>query len=209
MSHLIELAGQCAVTCAKSDNMRVTASKIAHEAVEYLKTDAGIMEAIAAGVEPNTAGFHNLVTNVTRTEVDGSKTRLLPGKSEFWSLRSFQRLLQIAGDPDKDAELRRSQSAADKARRRASKSTASTAVDIEDVLSPAPASGANCNSAELLKEALASSIRRPEPPVNDPALPIIQRPIFKEFLSLMGRMLPEERAYAHRFLKANVEQEAA
>jgi hypothetical protein len=166
--------------------MRVTASKIAHEAVEYLKTDAGIMEAIAAGVEPNTAG-----------------------KSEFWSLRSFQRLLQIAGDPDKDAELRRSQSAADKARRRASKSTASTAVDIEDVLSPAPASGANCNSAELLKEALASSIRRPEPPVNDPALPIIQRPIFKEFLSLMGRMLPEERAYAHRFLKANVEQEAA
>jgi hypothetical protein len=200
MSHLIELAGQCAVTCAKSDNMRATASKIAHDAVAYLKTDAGIMEAIAAGVEPNTKGFHSLVAFVTRTEEDGSKTRILPAGSQFMSLRSFQRLLQIAGNPDKDAELRRNQSAADKARRRASKSTAYAAADIEEVLQTPPASGANCNSAELLKE--------PTAPEKD-ARPMAQRPIFKEFLSLLDRMLPAERAYAYRFLQANVEQDAA
>jgi hypothetical protein len=41
MSHLVEIAARCAVSLKKSENMRVSASKLVVEAVEYLKTDAG------------------------------------------------------------------------------------------------------------------------------------------------------------------------
>jgi hypothetical protein len=128
MSHLKELAAQCAVHCKKSENMRLTASTLACEAIAYLKTSAGIMEAHAAWCEPNARGFFQLVQGATRPDDDGKPVRILP--QGLGSFRSFQRLLQIAGDENKDADLRQRQAAADKARRQ-----------------PAPESGADCNSA--------------------------------------------------------------
>ena len=150
MSHLTDIALRCAVTCAKSDNMRATASKIVCDAVEYLKTDAGVMEAHEAGVDPTMKGFFTLVTTAelvsvvmdpeTGAEIE-TRTLALP-KAFGGSFRTFQRLLQIGGNPDKDAELRQEQADADKVRR-----TASSVDPTNELLQTPPDAGANCNSA--------------------------------------------------------------
>lgn len=101
MSALLDLAHQCAVTIGKSDNMRVTAAKFCSQAIDMLKTDQGVMDAIAEGVEPNLKGFHVLVSS------DPAYPKSLV------SFSSFRRLLQIAKAPDpevEDARLRRDQS---------------------------------------------------------------------------------------------------
>jgi hypothetical protein len=105
------------------------------------------MEADAAGVDPNLPGFHHLVMNATTTNKEGETARILDG---YTSYRSFQRLLQIKGDPDTDEELRREQAAADKTRRAA----ASSINPLDDVLlQTTPDAGTDCNTkAEELRE---------------------------------------------------------
>jgi hypothetical protein len=73
----------------KTENYRVSASQAAVEVVEYLKTDQGIMDAVAEGVEPTKEGFFELV----------KQTPQYPAKV-FSSFRSFERLLQIGKAPD-------------------------------------------------------------------------------------------------------------
>jgi hypothetical protein len=158
MSHLTELAAKCAVTLQKSDNMRVTASKHVCTAVAYLKTDAGVMEAHEAGVDPNLPGFHQLVVSATaeRTDPETNTTTRVPillGGNVFSSYRSFQRLLQIKGDPDTDAELRREQAKADKTRRAATSSTN----PLDDVLlQTTPDAGAPLGNTEWIKFQIAA-----------------------------------------------------
>jgi hypothetical protein len=148
MSHLTDLALKCAVTCAKSDNMRASASKLVCDAVAYLKTSDGVMEAHEAGVAPNMAGFWRLVTTAETVAVDretGIETRTPALPTAFaGSFRTFQRLLQIKGDPDVDATLRREQATADKARRAAAANSINSLED--ELLQTTPDAGADCNS---------------------------------------------------------------
>jgi hypothetical protein len=149
MSKLTDLAWQCAVTCQKSDNMRASASKLVCDVVAYLKTSEGIMEAHAAGVPPTVQGFHQLVRTVKgpiNPEGD-DPVHVLP--NDLWSFRSFQRLLQIGGDPDVDARLRREQAATARERRqqaREQETAAARNIDPEPVLHTPPDAGANCNN---------------------------------------------------------------
>jgi hypothetical protein len=71
-----------------------------------------------------------------------------------------------------------------------------------EVLSPAPPPAA---ALVVDPEAPSPAVAASAAPANYEALRIAQRPIFKEFLSLLERMLPAERAYACRYLQANVQ----
>jgi hypothetical protein len=107
MNALTDLAHQCAVTMGKSENMRVTAGKFAVQALDMLKTDQGVMDAVEAGVEPTLRGFHILV----------SRDPSYPPNLRSFS--SFRRVLQIAKakDPEaEDARLREEQAERDQVR---------------------------------------------------------------------------------------------